>query len=50
MNHTDRVHKVMYQQAKGLLTEDEMWQEILEIAHDFLIGDYQVNEGVSRER
>jgi len=25
-----------------------MWQEILEISHTFLIGDYQVNEGVAR--
>ena len=48
MNHLDRLNKVLYQQAKGLLTEDEMWQEILEIAHNFLIGDYQVNEGVAR--
>jgi len=48
MNHADRLNKVMYQHAKGLLTEDEMWQEVLEIAHNFLIGDYQVNEGVAR--
>ena len=48
MNHIDRLNKVLYQQAKGLLTEDEMWQEVLEIAHNFLIGDYQVNEGIAR--
>ena len=49
MNHSDRIHKVMYQQAKGLLTEDEMFQEILEIAHDYLINDiYGVNEGIAR--
>lgn len=48
MNHLDRLNKVLYQQAKGLLTEDEMWQEVLEIAHNFLIGDYQVNEGIAR--
>jgi len=44
----DKVYKVIAQQSKGLLTEDEMWQEILEISHTFLIGDYQVNEGVAR--
>jgi hypothetical protein len=48
VNHLDRLNKVLYQQAKGLLTEDEMWQEVLEIAHNFLIGDYQVNEGIAR--
>jgi hypothetical protein len=49
MNHNDRLDKVRYQQAKGLLTEDEMWQEVLEIAHDFLIGnEYGVNEGIAR--
>ena len=51
MNHSDRVHKVMYQQAKGLITEDEMWQEILEISHNYLINDiYSVNEGIVDER
>jgi hypothetical protein len=49
MNHLDRINKVMYQQAKGLLTEDEMFQEILEIAHNYLINDiYGVNEGIAR--
>jgi hypothetical protein len=49
MNHLDRINKVMYQQAKGLLSEDEMFQEILEIAHNYLINDiYGVNEGIAR--
>jgi hypothetical protein len=49
MNHLDRIYKVIAQQEKGLLNEDEMFQEILEISHNYLINDiYGVNEGIAR--
>jgi hypothetical protein len=45
--YLDTIHKVIAQQAKGLLTEHEMFQEILEIAMK-AINDPKTNEGITR--